>query len=75
MVQTNRIENQDNVTVRSSDIVSDAVLCEAGKVSSLCKFFLQVFLQTDSTIYQFNTVLSKLCPKFIHYDSSLLSED
>ena len=56
--------------VRSSDIVSDAELSEAGKVSSLCKFFLQVFLQTDSTMYQFNTVSSKLCIKFIHYDST-----
>ena len=51
VVQINQSEYQDNVTVRSSDIVSDAVLCEAGKVSSLFNFFWQVFLQTASTIY------------------------
>ena len=48
--KVNRIEYQDNVTVISLDCVSAAVLCEGGKVSSLCKFFLQDFLRTDSTI-------------------------
>ena len=51
VVQINQSEYQDNVTVRFSDILYLMQYCmKLVKLAAYVNFFLQVFLQTDSTI-------------------------